>query len=55
VKCASFDLEGEELKGRTFAFEDRGKNLCGCPSVDRACEAVSVALEPPPADGSIGD
>jgi hypothetical protein len=55
VTCASFDMEGEELNGRAFVFEDRGKNLCGCPTADRPCEAVSVALEAPQPAGSIGE
>jgi hypothetical protein len=47
VRCAAFELEGESYAGKAHAFEDRGDNRCGCPSVDHACRVVSHGLAPP--------
>ncbi len=47
IGCAAFALAGEPLDGQDFHYEDRGDNLCGCPSADGDCKAVSAGLSPP--------
>lgn len=47
IGCAAFDLDGEPFEARAFSFEDRGGNICGCPSSEGPCTVVSVGLEPP--------
>jgi len=47
MQCQAYDLGGESLDGFTFTFEDRGDNLCGCPTADVACLVQSAGLEPP--------
>ena len=33
---------------RPFTFPDSHDNVCGCPAVTDACNAVSAGLAPPP-------
>jgi len=47
IQCAAFDIDGESYDQRSFAFDDRGGNLCGCPAADATCVAVSSGLLPP--------
>jgi hypothetical protein len=47
IRCAAFDLEGEEYNGHAFAFDDGGGNTCGCPTADQPCLAVTASIEPP--------
>jgi hypothetical protein len=47
VLCAAFPLDGEPLAGASFAFEDAGGNVCGCPPEDGPCKMVSAGLAPP--------
>jgi hypothetical protein len=49
VVCAGFSLFGEDRAEFTFAFDDRGDNLCGCPQPNEACKLATTALEPPQA------
>ena len=51
IQCSVFDLEGEPLGPQNFAYNDRGGNLCGCPTANGTCEAVSAGLAPPDAVG----
>ena len=58
LQCAAFELEGEDVgagefgpgipaTNLTFSFADNGGNLCGCPTANSSCVAVSVGLAPP--------
>ena len=46
IRCAGFDLEGENVNGVSFAFDDRGGNRCGCDGA-ASCKAVSTGLTAP--------
>jgi hypothetical protein len=46
IRCAELDIDAEN-GWQPFALDDRGGSLCGCPSLDRGCEAVSVGISPP--------
>jgi len=55
IACATFELDGEEIYGRAYSFEDQGGNNCGCPMADADCAVVSSGLVPPaplPAPGA---
>jgi hypothetical protein len=47
IQCAAFELTGDPVEGRSFAFTDLGNNRCGCPLADHACKVVSAGLVPP--------
>jgi hypothetical protein len=47
IGCASFALAGERHQGQDYSFEDRGDNLCGCPTASDVCKVVSAGLQPP--------
>lgn len=47
VECNSIALNGEELAGSPFAFEDKGGNACGCSGETAACKVLSAKLTPP--------
>jgi hypothetical protein len=47
MSCNAFDLDGEELDGFQFSFEDLGGNDCGCPEPLETCVAQSSSLQPP--------
>jgi hypothetical protein len=46
IQCASVELAGEP-SDKPFQYEDRGDNLCGCPSAERPCQVKSSGLKPP--------
>jgi len=47
VECNPIALNGEELDGSDFVFEDRGGNACGCADASDSCMVLSANLEPP--------
>lgn len=47
VECNPIALNGEELNGSDFVFEDRGGNACGCADASDTCIVLSANLEPP--------
>jgi hypothetical protein len=49
IACTAFDLEGEKLSGKSFLFEDRQGNGCGCPSPLGTCLVATTGLAVPPA------
>jgi hypothetical protein len=54
MSCNAFDLDGEELDGFQFSFEDLGGNDCGCPEPFETCVAQSSSLLPPePLDNAL--
>jgi hypothetical protein len=48
IRCAAFALSGMDYDGRPFTFDDRGGNVCGCPTAEERCKVVTAELEPPP-------
>jgi hypothetical protein len=48
LTCQIFDVNGEPYSGQSFAVDDLGGNLCGCPDAAASCLVVSAGLEPPP-------
>ncbi len=50
IRCAPFELNGENLGEFNFSFTDGGGNLCGCPVADEKCVAVSASLAAPTFD-----
>lgn len=47
LACNAFALDGEELDGFAYSFEDLGDNGCGCPEPTEVCVAQSSNLAPP--------
>lgn len=47
LQCAAVDLDGEHFGMLDFRFVDGGGVVCGCPSADGECRAVSTGLKPP--------
>jgi hypothetical protein len=55
VECAGFDLAGENIDPWRFNFDDRGGNLCGCPTPEEGCQALSAGLAAPEPLAESGD
>lgn len=47
IQCAAFDLTSDASGSNSASIEDRGDNLCGCPSADQPCRASAANLQPP--------
>src|SRR5262249_51855213 len=47
IECTAFDIEGEEVQGVAFSFDNQGENVCGCPDAQDKCKVVSAGLDPP--------
>jgi uncharacterized protein DUF1565 len=45
--CNLFDLEGEELNGSPFSFDNLGGNACGCPQPSAECVVKTIGVSPP--------
>lgn len=45
--CNVIDLDGEELLGQSYLFEDLGDNACGCGADERPCVVSTTSLTPP--------
>jgi len=47
LSCHAFDLTDDSYANSEGMLEDRGDNLCGCPTPDAVCQASTVNLLPP--------
>jgi hypothetical protein len=55
IACAPLALAGEPFQEQSYAFDDRGNNLCGCPSADVSCKVTSSGIAPPdPLEAQVG-
>jgi hypothetical protein len=47
LECSPIYLNGENVSGFDFSFEDQGDNVCGCGGATGACQVLSSMLAPP--------
>jgi hypothetical protein len=47
LDCNGIDLDGENLDGATFGFEDGGGNDCGCGQARVDCKVLTSNIAPP--------
>lgn len=47
LDCNTIQLDGEEIEGEAFTFEDRGGNECRCGAQVDECRILTTGLSPP--------
>lgn len=47
LDCNAIQLDGEEIQGEAFQFEDRGGNVCLCGDMSEQCQVLTSGLRPP--------